>query len=160
MSSRRGYRPRYLNQHRRSMSLHNLMDSAQNSFLPLRDGLSLQGWYSSSNILDMNPRNGTQAKAPIKRRHLSICQENQLDDMSWLENGNSLEFLYAKVRKDRETIKDEQSADDESETLNNLQQVIFTEEPQENLYSTIDSDVLSLYDDARDNITNENSNEA
>ncbi|KAL3886170.1 hypothetical protein ACJMK2_026179 [Sinanodonta woodiana] len=139
MSSRRRYRPQYLNPNRRSMSLHNLMDTTQDSFNPLRDGLSLQGLYSSSHTLDIRPRNGTQYDGPEKRRHLSNCEENQVDEMNSLENGNSIDFLNAKVRKDYKTIRDGHSAEAKSETLN--------------------KDVLLLYDDARENITNENSNE-
>ncbi|KAL3886185.1 hypothetical protein ACJMK2_026194, partial [Sinanodonta woodiana] len=152
-------RPRYLNQNRRSMSLHNLTDAAQFSFNPIRDGLSLQGLYSSSNILDTSLWNGTQASGHVKRRPLSKCEENQQDDLNRLENGNNLDFVYAKVRKDRETNRDEHNAEGEPETLNNLQHFTFDDEPQENMYNTIDSDVSSLYDDAEDNITNEHSNE-
>ncbi|KAL3886178.1 hypothetical protein ACJMK2_026187 [Sinanodonta woodiana] len=139
ISSRRHYRPPYPNPNRRSRSLQNIMDSIQDSFNPLRDGLSLQGLYSSSNTLNHE----TQAIGTTQNRHLSNCEENQLDDTSRLENGNNLDFLYAKVRKDRETIRDEPSAKAESKTLNNLQH-----------------DASSLNDDAIENIASDISNDA
>ncbi|KAL3886097.1 hypothetical protein ACJMK2_026118 [Sinanodonta woodiana] len=138
MSSRRGYRPRYLNQHRRSRSLHNLMDSTQNSFNPLQDSLSLQGLYYSSNTIERSLRNGSQSNGSMTKIHLSNCKENQLDEMSRLENGNNLEFLFSKVRNDTETTIDEHSADVESKIINKLQHITYEEDQQENLYNTID----------------------
>ncbi|KAL3886175.1 hypothetical protein ACJMK2_026184, partial [Sinanodonta woodiana] len=134
MSSRRIYRRHYLNQNRRSRSLHNILDSTQDSFNPLRHGLSVQGLYYSSNLLETSLRNATQANGPIKRRHLSNCEENQLNDMSRLGNGNSIEFIYENNLENEETIGNEESDEEESETLNNLQHVTFEVESQENLY--------------------------
>ncbi|KAL3886172.1 hypothetical protein ACJMK2_026181 [Sinanodonta woodiana] len=140
------------------MSLHNLMDPTQNSFNPLRNGLSSQGLYYSSHTLDRSlvNINVTEANAPIKRKHLSNCEEeNHLDDMSRLDYKNNLKCMYANNIKDKKTKRAEQNDEAESETLNSLQKLSFDVEPQENIYY-----VLSLYDDARDNITNENLNEA
>ncbi|KAL3886186.1 hypothetical protein ACJMK2_026195 [Sinanodonta woodiana] len=113
------------------MSLYNLTDTQHNSLL-----------NSSSNELDLSLSNGTQANGPIQRSHFSNCVENQLDDMSRLENINSLEFLKANVRKNKEPSRDQHRAEAKSETLNNIQQ-----------------DVLSIDNDARDNVTKANSNE-
>ncbi|KAK3605213.1 hypothetical protein CHS0354_038650 [Potamilus streckersoni] len=156
-ASRRPTRPKYPNLQRKSRSLYNLLDSAQDSFSPLRGGLSLQALQPSPNINGRNHKNGKTDHATIKERRFSSC-EDHLGDESLPENVQP-DALYANARNDRITSKDKQKIGAKFESLRNIRQESFEHESQEDLYNTIDEAALSVYDYARDNSTNKNSTE-
>ncbi|KAK3605211.1 hypothetical protein CHS0354_038648 [Potamilus streckersoni] len=145
---RRPYRPIFANHKRKSRSLHNLFDTAHDAFYPLTGGLSLQLLHSHSIIMSRNRVNGTRDNDSIKKRRFSDCEDNQLNNISDDEDGFKLEFMYAKDRKeqDKKTDGDKHNASTNSESLINLRHDVFEQDPQENLYSTINEDALSVYD--------------